>query len=147
MRRAALALLVLAGSARAAAPDPHAPDAHRAWVNYVLECQGCHLPDGSGMAGKVPQMRGMLGAFLRVPGGRDYVVQVPGVATSKLSDAEVARLMNWLVREMGPMPPGFQDYSEQEVHALRARWLRAPGPVRARLVEAINRLPPAYARP
>jgi hypothetical protein len=83
------------------------------------------------MAGQVPKMRGVLGDFLRVPGGRDYIVQVPGVATSKLSDAEIARLMNWLLREMGPpLPPGSRPYPAGGARlaralAAQARTLRA----------------------
>ena len=111
--------------------------AHRAWVDYALHCQGCHLPDGRGMAGKVPDMRGQLGPFAALPGGREYLVRVPGVSTSRLSDADVARLMNWLVRRMGRLPAGFEDYTAEEVARLRADWLRSPGPVRARLKAAM----------
>lgn len=113
-------------------------------LNYVLHCQGCHLPDGSGMPGKVPPMRGHLARFLEVPGGREYIVQVPGVSTSKLSDADTAALMNWLVREMGPdVPPDFRPYTTAEVKALRAKWLTRPAPVRAELLKSIDRLAPA----
>ena len=112
-------------------------------LNYVLHCQGCHLPDGSGVPGKVPPMRGHLARFLEVPGGREYIVQVPGVSTSKLSDGDTAVLMNWLVREMGPVVPAdFRPYSTAEVTALRAKWLTRPAPVRAELIKSIDRLPP-----
>ena len=111
-------------------------------INYALHCQGCHLPDGSGTEGKVPALRGHLARFLSVRGGREYIVQVPGVSTSKLNDADTAALMNWLVREMGPRPPDdFRPYTQSEVAALRARWLNRPGPVRARLQQTIDRLP------
>lgn len=113
-------------------------------INYVLHCQGCHLPDGSGLPGKVPTMRGHLGRFLQVPGGREYIVQVPGVSTSKLSDADTAALMNWLVREMGPgAPANFQPYTAGEIAGLRARWLNRPAPVRSQLIKSIEQLPPA----
>lgn len=112
-------------------------------MNFILHCQGCHLPDGSGMAGKVPALRGQLARFLQAPGGREYIVQVPGVSTSKLTDSDVAALMNWLVVEMGPeVPADFRPYSTAEVTALRARWLTRPAPVRAELLKAIDRLPP-----
>ena len=132
--------LALAMTMPAQAADSAA--AHRAWVDYALHCQGCHLPGGEGMAGKVPAMRGALADFLKVPGGREYLVQVPGVATAKLSDADVARLLNWLVRAMGPdLPAGFHDYQTAEVAALRTHWLRSPGPVRKDLLAAIAALP------
>ncbi|WP_157218027.1 c-type cytochrome [Flavisphingomonas formosensis] len=124
----------------AAAPDM--PPARSPRVNYALNCQGCHLPDGSGMPGKVPNMRGRLADFLRVEGGREYIVQVPGAANSKLSDADTARLMNWLVQEMGPsLPADFRPYSTREVADLRAHWLRNPADIRTRLIARIDALP------
>ena len=112
-------------------------------INFVLHCQGCHLPDGSGVPGKVPAMRGHLARFLEVPGGREYIVRVPGVSTSKLSDSDTAALMNWLVREMGPaVPADFRPYTTAEITALRAKWLTRPAPVRAELIKSIDRLQP-----
>lgn len=114
-------------------------------VNYALHCQGCHLPDGSGRAGHVPAMRGHLARYLEVPGGREYIVRVPGVSTSKLSDTDTAALMNWLVREMGPrVPTTFRPYTTAEIAELRSRWLNRPAPVRAELLKSIDRLPAAH---
>lgn len=133
--------VIVAGRGDAAAPAPP----RSAKVNYMLHCQGCHLPDGTGMPGKVPAMRGHLARFLEVPGGREYIVQVPGVSTSKLNDADTAALMNWLVREMGPhVPTDFKPYSEREVADLRGHWLNRPQPVRASLLKAIEALPTAH---
>lgn len=121
----------------------HGPVTRTPRVNYMLHCQGCHLPDGSGLPGRVPTMRGHLARFLTVPGGREYIVQVPGVSTSKLSDNDTAALMNWLVREMGPAVPGdFHPYTTAEVTALRAKWLNRPTPVRDALIKSIDRLAP-----
>ena len=53
------------------------PNTQRARVDYMLNCQGCHLPDGDG-AGDVPRMKNFVGNFLKVPGGRAFLVQVPG---------------------------------------------------------------------
>jgi hypothetical protein len=112
-------------------------------INYMLHCQGCHLPDGSGLPHRVPTMRGQLARFLAVPGGREYIVQVPGVSTSKLSDGDTAALMNWLVREMGPaVPADFRPYTAAEVTALRTKWLNRPAPVRAALMKSIEQLAP-----
>ncbi len=33
-------------------------------INYMLHCQGCHLPGGIGHPGIVPKMQGEIGAFL-----------------------------------------------------------------------------------
>ena len=125
------------------AAEPAAGPARSARLNYILHCQGCHLPDGSGSPGKVPDMRGEVSQFLTIPGGREYLVQVPGAATSRLSDGELADLLNWLVKTMGPPPPsGFKPYSQAEVSRLRPNWLQDPKQLRTRLLSAF-----APARP
>ena len=65
--------------------------------NYILNCQGCHLPDGSGSKGNVPKMNDFVGYFLHVPGGREFIVQVPGAASAPISDQELADVMNWVL--------------------------------------------------
>ncbi len=87
-----IAVAVVAGGAW----PPAAAHAESPRVNYMLECQGCHLADGSGSPGAVPDLRASLPALLRVPGGRSYLVQVPGSATSPLSDADLAAVLNWM---------------------------------------------------
>lgn len=92
----------------------------RPQVNYMLECQGCHLPDGSGMTGRVPALRGQIHRFLQVQGGREFLVQVPGSANSKLSDNDLASLMDWMLVEFGGLKPGsFKPYSAEEVSKYR----------------------------
>lgn len=114
----------------------------RVEVDYALHCQGCHLPDGRGITGKVPDLRASLGRFLEVPGGRAYVVQVPGVATSRLDNDGMARLLNWLVVEMGaPASCKPAPFTAAEVGALRANWLRTARPLRGRLMQQIGALP------
>lgn len=91
-------------------------------ILYMLHCQGCHLADGAGKAGEVPSLVGMLGRFLAVPGGRAYLVQVPGSAHSPLSDAELASVLNWMVASFGSPedPSGFLPYDAAEVAGHRA---------------------------
>src|ERR1700675_4308740 len=69
----------------------------RAWQHWTLNCQGCHRPDGTGSAGTTPSLKGTVGRFLSVPGGREYLGRVPGVATSPLSNADLSELMNWML--------------------------------------------------
>ena len=105
-------------------------------VNYMLECQGCHLPDGSGMPGKVPTMKGQIAHFLSVEGGRQFIVRVPGVTNAKLSDADLADLMNWLVTTLDkPQSGSFVPYTPQEIAANRAQRLQEVANVRAELVK------------
>jgi hypothetical protein len=107
-------------------------------VNYQLRCMGCHLADGSGQSGRVPSIRRTLVLFSSSPRGRDYVIRVPGVAQSPLSDADTAALLNWMARTLSDLklPPGFADYSAAEVHGARAHPLAQVSTIRARLLKA-----------
>jgi len=89
--------------------------------NYILNCQGCHLPDGSGSRGNVPRMNDFVGYFLHVPGGREFIIRVPGVAHAPISDKELADVVNWLLLHFSKkeLPAPFIPYSAQEVGALR----------------------------
>jgi mono/diheme cytochrome c family protein len=118
----------LAGIAAAEQP-PH--------VNYLIHCAGCHLVDGSGAPPRVPDVRGELGRLAAVPGGREYLIQVPGAATSPVSDRELAAIVNYMLATFssGTMPAGFPPFTESEVARLRKSWLSDPEPVRKRLLE------------
>jgi hypothetical protein len=117
--------------------------AYQPLVNYQLRCMGCHLADGSGQPGRVPSIRRSLVLFSASPEGRDYVIRVPGVAQSPLSDEDTAALLNWMARNLSDLkvPPGFVDYSEAEVHGLRVRPLVRVSAVRARLLKAAGAKP------
>lgn len=97
-------------------------DASRARNNYMLNCQGCHGPNGEGNElAHVPKMQGFVGNFLKVEGGREFVVQVPGSAYAALPDDALAELLNWMLPTMsrGQMPAEFRPYRTKEVSALR----------------------------
>ena len=117
--------------------------AYQPLVNYQLRCMGCHLADGSGQPGRVPSIRRSLVLFSASPEGRDYVIRVPGVAQSPLSDEDTAALLNWMARNLSDLkvPPGFVDYSEAEVHGLRVRPLVRVSAVRAHLLKAAGAKP------
>lgn len=120
------ATAVVVAHAGATAPGGAAPNmasnGRKPHVNYMTECQGCHMPDGRGIGGSVPSMKGELYRFLDVDGGRAFLVQVPGSANSKLSDADLSALLNWLVPKMGgPAEGAFKPYTPAEVAAYRAK--------------------------
>jgi hypothetical protein len=127
----ALCLLALAGGP-AGAYAPH--------VDYALECQGCHRADGAGTPDTVPTLAGSVARFLAVPGGREYLVQVPGVAQAPLDDASLAAVMNWMLERFDEahVPPGFRPYDAAEVGRLRAAPLTDVDGVRRRLLGAIE---------
>lgn len=89
---------------------------------YTLHCSGCHVPDGSGSAiGRIPALAGNVGHFQKLPEGRRYIIQVPGVMNSGLKDDDVVALMNWIVPHFaGASQQGvFTPYTTDEVAAAR----------------------------
>jgi mono/diheme cytochrome c family protein len=124
------AITAMAGAALALAADPG-----RGY--YVLHCAGCHQPDGTGSAPhEIPNMKGTVGHFLRLPEGRAFLVQVPGTSNSALSDAEIAVLLNWMLPQFSraEIPPGFVPYTADEVTRLRKKRLDDVAGTRAAIV-------------
>jgi mono/diheme cytochrome c family protein len=80
-----------------AATDALASDAQ---THFILQCQGCHTASGAGLEGKVPDLRPTLVPMAAMPAGRRYLIQVPGVAQSNLSDREIASVLNWMLRNL-----------------------------------------------
>jgi hypothetical protein len=123
-----------AGSRSAGAQAPSAAETppagvdnpQRAWQHWTLNCQGCHRPDGTGSAGTTPSLAGTVGRFLSVPGGREYLGRVPGVATSPLSNADLSELMNWMLWRFDKehLPANFQPFTAAELGQLRSAPLR-----------------------
>ncbi len=98
----------------------------RAWQHWALNCQGCHRPDGTGSAATAPSLAGTAARFLSVPGGREYLGRVPGVAASPLSNVELSEVMNWMLWRFDKehLPANFQPFTAEEVGRLRAAPLR-----------------------
>ena len=121
----------------------HADGLSQPQINYILHCQGCHLPDGAGTPGKVPALRGEVGRFLHVQGGREFLIQVPGTAQSALTDAEVAAVLNWILQNFSKdvLPADFEPYSEEEISRYRHQPLADVSAVRAGLMEKIATTP------
>jgi mono/diheme cytochrome c family protein len=125
----ALLPAALAGPAAAERPE----------ILYMLHCRGCHLADGAGAPGSVPDLRGQLGKFLLVSGGREYLVRVPGSASAPIDDAELASLLNWMIGRFGPadVARDFRRYRAPEVARYRASPLTDVDALRAQLVRQI----------
>ena len=107
-------------------------------ANYMLNCMGCHLADGSGADGKVPSVRESLAILSRSSAGRRYLVQVPGASQSPLSDLELALVLTWMVRNLSTpaVPPDFTDFTAAEVAGYRGSPLVDVRDTRARLLQA-----------
>lgn len=129
----------IVAAALALGPVPGAR-AYQPRVNFQLQCMGCHHADGAGEEGRVPSVRRTLVPFSALAEGRDFVVRVPGVAQAPLSDADVAALLNWMVRNLSdvPVPEGFVDYTADEVGRARHRPLAAVRAARTALLGRIS---------
>jgi mono/diheme cytochrome c family protein len=119
VRRAALAILLSCG-ANVVGAD--------ARVDYILQCAGCHMQDGRGLPPEVPSLVDTPGRMLATAAGREYLVRVPGVAQAPIGDAELAAVLNWMLREFSAstLPREFAPYAAREVAALRRDVLGDP---------------------
>jgi cytochrome c553 len=97
-------------------------------ANYLFACRGCHLADGSGVPPAVPSLRNTLGPLAATADGRSYLVRVPGVLQSRLSDENLAEVLNWVLTEFnaGTLPENFRPFTPREVTAARNRILADP---------------------
>lgn len=106
-------------------------DAGTPKLNYRLHCAGCHVIDGSGLPRVgIPSFRHRLGYFLNTEGGREFLIQVPGASHSPLSNAELAELMNWMLKAFSAdeIPGGARAFTAEEVTVLRRnRLVDVPG--------------------
>lgn len=120
---------------------PLVADAQAPRTQYLLRCSGCHGADGAGSpTANVPDMR-QLGQFLRLDGGREFLVKVPGVTGSGLDDAQIAAVTNWMLRELAgaSVPPDFAPYTEDEIARARRDPLHDVARARAALVDSARR--------
>lgn len=120
MKSRAIAVLIVALSIASAALAGGSPA-----ELYTLNCWGCHKPRAEGIPGTVPRLADSMANFLRVPGGREYLVEVPGVAASALSNAEIAEVLNWLLVTFNKaeMPLDFKPYTAAEIARYRPHQL------------------------
>ena len=117
MKRLGPALLAFAAfSGQAGAPTS-------ARLDWMLHCQGCHGAQGEVGVPGMPVLQGRVARTLALPDGRARLVRVPGVANATLTDARVARLLNWMLTTLdaGRLPGGFEAFTGVEVGALRRR--------------------------
>ena len=121
MRLAAIASLLFASILAA-------PGYAEARIDYLLHCGGCHLPDGRGAPPEVPTLRDELGRIAGSDEGRAYLVRVPGSSQAPLSDADLTRVVNWVLQEFNQdtLPERFKPLSEREVARARANVLADP---------------------
>ncbi len=125
-----LAILLACAGARMSATAALEPR-----INYMLQCMGCHTPDGSGQPDRVPSLKATLGPFSSLPEGRRFLVQVPGAAQAALTDGELAAVLNWMVENLSAAKPErFTAFTAAEVAVYRGTPLIEVRTVRERLL-------------
>jgi cytochrome c553 len=89
--------------------------------NYLLNCGGCHGTGGISNSKLVPDLKNQVGYFLNAREGREYLVRLPNVAFSTLSDRDLADVLNFMVFQIGgaSVPGGAVPYTASEVGHLR----------------------------
>jgi len=129
-----LALLLAGAIESAGAASPEA--------NYMIHCMGCHLSAGEGFPPAVPDARGEIGMMLKVEGGREYLVQVPGAAHAPLTDQELAEVVNYMLLNFSKetLPKDFEPLTGEEVARYRKVALIEVEEARAELLARIETL-------
>ena len=139
-----LLMVGLAGTAVAQVAGKKILDPVQARSDYVENCGGCHGIDGDSAPALLPVLRGRTGYFLCDPEARAYLIRLPNVSHSRITDnAELADLLNYVVFDLGgtsvsaSRPP----FTAEEVTRERTRTLSDVSLValRARLVERVIR--------
>lgn len=114
----ALLIATLPAAAAAIALPAIAEDAASARVNYILHCSGCHGMQGLGtLEGGIPPFPDSIGHIVGSEIGRTYIMHVPGVITTDMSDAEIAAVMNYIIDEWSD---GGEHFTAEEVTRRRA---------------------------
>lgn len=104
-------------------------------VDYLLHCSGCHMPDGSGLINVVPTLHDTMGRIVAEPGGRSYIVRVPGASQAPISDRKLTEVLNWMLMEFSSdtLPKNFKPLTVKEVKRARSQLLADPVKYRAEL--------------
>lgn len=97
---------------------------------YLTSCGGCHGIRGISAPRVIPTLRHLTGTFLCTRQGRQFIVRLPDVALSSLSDQMLTTVMNWVVFDLGaPVAGGraARPYTVAEVARLRRQPLTDTG--------------------
>jgi hypothetical protein len=120
---------------------PAVPTFTKPQSNYLLGCGGCHGENGVSNSKLVPDLHDQVGFYLNIPAGREYLVRLPNVAFSIMSDQELTDVLNFMVFRIGgaSVPAHTAPYTIAEVARLRKQPLNEVSLLdyRQRLVETL----------
>ena len=145
LRLAIIGLVLLGGSgAIAAVVASKVADPVQARSDYVENCGGCHGIHGDSAPALLPVLQARVGYFLCTPEARAYLIRLPNVAHSRITDnAQLADLLNYVVFDLGgaSAPAGAPPFTAEEVTRERPQALNEVSlkALRASLVERVIR--------
>lgn len=126
------AALLFAAEARA---EPALPLLTTPQSDYVEYCSGCHGMQGNSAPAEIPVLRDRVGYFMCSREGRDYLIRLPNVAYSAITDnQELADMMNFVVFGLGgrSAPRTAKPFTAAEVARLRRKALATQSLIAAR---------------
>jgi mono/diheme cytochrome c family protein len=108
--------------------------------DFSRQCQGCHGADGMGVRDAVPRLRDFVGLFTHLPGGRDYLMRVPGAVFAPIDDARLTAVLNWTLLTFSPdeLAPDFAPFTVEEVARARDHPLAKVRATRERLLAELR---------
>lgn len=109
----------------------------KAKTDYILQCQGCHKANGTGMPPQTPNFNTHGELFMRAPEGRKYWVSVPGAANSPLTDSELAEVLNYIANDIVGVK-GHQSFTAKEVQRYRGTQMTDVYEVRRNLAAKLS---------
>ncbi|HKB95773.1 MAG TPA: hypothetical protein VKB94_02920 [Rhizomicrobium sp.] len=133
----AAAILFCASPASAA---PALPELTTPQSDYVEHCSGCHGMQGNSAPAEIPVLRDRVGYFMCTREGREYLIRLPNVAYSAITDnQQLADMMNFVVFGLGgnSAPKAAKPFAAAEVAKLRTRALGTQSLIAAR-AEVVN---------
>lgn len=108
-----------AGVSDGAVPPPVIlADPELARADYIENCAGCHGVNGNTVPARLPELQGRVGWFMCTPEARAYLIRLPNVAHSRITDNDrLADMMNYVVFVLGQgsAPAGTPPFTSDEV--------------------------------
>lgn len=110
-------------------------DPELAKADYVEHCAGCHGVQGLSAPAKLPELRGRVGYMMCTADTRAYLLRLPNIAKSRISDnQQLADMLNFMVFGLGgtSVLPGTKPFTAAEVGYERRFALTSASLVRER---------------
>ncbi len=140
MKIGGLAAALILSSSGLTQAAPALPELTSPQSDYVEHCSGCHGMQGNSAPAEIPVLRDRVGYFMCTREGRDYLIRLPNVAYSAITDnQELADMMNFVVFGLGgnSAPEDAKPFTAVEVAKLRTRALATQSLIAVR-AEVVN---------